>query len=170
MLYMWQLRCTMLWRKKNVHVCLNTVMSYRNQNMFSIYKQQIDTMLWHWNYILTRNDEKNTNCMGHLHSDLTVFTSTIQTLYIQLYMRVGLLLTCWQHLHDCNFSPRGWCLIKRNNATTLHWSACTKPSGRVSVHAYVCTCMRCWYLHVSMMFRFDCGLYLLAEMVQLLSH
>ena len=44
--------------------------------MFSIYKEKIDTMLWNWNYILTRNDEKNTNCMGHLHSDLTVFTST----------------------------------------------------------------------------------------------
>lgn len=44
--------------------------------MFSIYKHKIDTMLWNWNYILTRNNEKSTNCMGHLHSDLKVFTST----------------------------------------------------------------------------------------------
>jgi hypothetical protein len=85
----------MLWRKKNVHVCLNTVMSYRNQNMFSIYKQQIDTMLWHWNDILTRNDEKNTNYMGHLHSDLKVFTSTIDV-DTKLLQFLSVFLT-WNH-------------------------------------------------------------------------
>ena len=34
-----------LYLEINVYVCLDKVMSYRNPNMFSIYKEKIDTML-----------------------------------------------------------------------------------------------------------------------------
>ena len=60
----------------------------------------------------------------------------MQTLFARLYLKVGVLLTCWKHMNDRIISPSGeiWAHKNQLNPATFYWWLYQARTVSVHVH------------------------------------
>ena len=83
---------------------------------------------------------------------LKIISFFIITLFDRLYMRVGILLTCGKHVHDCIISLRGEVWVHKANLIPPLLLKCLYQARKVSAFVLVCfryrffLFLRFWYL------------------------